>query len=634
MKQRIFVALVFTILSGAAFAQAQQPQLVPPAPQEVKPETHPAPTSKPAPGQQLPVSEKKSAEQAQSKQPAPEVDLIWGLKMPMRDGVHLNATVYRPAGQAAPLPVIFTLTPYIADSYHARAMYFAQHGYVFALVDVRGRGNSEGKFEPFANEGRDGHDVVEFLARQPWSNGKVTMWGGSYAGFDQWSTLKEAPPHLATIVPAAAAHAGVDFPYFRGVWSTYDIQWLTFTSGDTGNNNLFGETPFWIDKFRDYFLTQVPYATLDRIVGNTSTVFQKWLEHPTYDAYWKAMAPTPEQYARINVPILTITGDYDGDQPGAMSYYLEDMRYGSAAAKANHYLIIGPWDHAGTRTPAKEVGGLRFGDASMLDLNDLHRQWYDWTMKGGPKPAFLKKRVAYYVVGPGAENWKYADSLDEIASGKRTLYLHSENSRANDVFHSGELADERSASAPDRFTYDPRDLRPAELEKEEIKKPLTDERYALNLFGNGVVYHSEPFAEAAEVSGYVKLTVWMSADVPDTDFTAALYEIMPDGSSVQLTSDLLRARFRDGVDQERLLTPDEVTRFDFRGFTWFSRRVSKGSRLRLVIACPNSIYLEKNYNSGGRVEFESGKDARVAHVTVYHDEQHPSTLELPLVAGK
>ena len=561
----------------------------------------------------------------------PSVDLIWGLKIPLRDGVRLNGTVYKPAGQTSPLPVIFTLTPYIADSYHDRAMYFARHGYVFVLVDVRGRGNSEGRFEPFANEGRDGHDIVEVLARQPWSNGKVTMWGGSYAGFDQWTTLKEFPPHLATIVPAAAAHAGVDFPFFHGVWSSYVIQWLTFTSGTTGNGSLFGESGIWIQKFREMYSKQAPFNTLDRIVGNEGTAFQQWLQHPTYDAYWQAMAPTPDQYRAISVPILTITGHYDGDQAGALSYYMEHMKSGNAAAKAKHYLIIGPWDHAGTRTPRKEVGGLTFGDASLLDLNKLHAEWYDWTMKNGPKPEFLKKRVAYYVPGPGAEQWKYADDLESIPTERRRLYLSSDNGAANDAVHSGYLTERPRPASADHYTYDPRDLRPGDLETEEIAHSLTDQRYALNLFGNGVVYHTEPFTDATEISGHVRLTVWMSMDVPDTDFAVTLYEVMPDGTSVQLTGDLLRARYRDSMTAPRLVTPGAVTRYDFTGFTWFSRRVSKNSRLRLVLSCPNSIYIEKNYNAGGRVEMESGKDARVAHVSVYHDQEHPSVLEIPIV---
>ena len=146
-----------------------------------------------------------------------------------------------------------------------------------------------------------------------------------------------------------------------------------------------------------------------------------------------------------------------------------------------------------------------------------------------------------------------------------------------------------------------------------------------------MVYHSAPFPEATEISGAVKLTVWMAMDVPDTDFTATLYEILPDGTSVQLSSDALRARYRESLREAKLVTPGQITRYDFDGFTWFSRRVSKGSRLRLVLNCINSINYEKNYNSGGNVESESGKDARVAHVTVYHDAEHPSALEIPVV---
>jgi putative CocE/NonD family hydrolase len=560
---------------------------------------------------------------------AQSVELIWGAKIPMRDGVKLNATIFKPKTMASPLPVIFTLTPYIADSYQDRALFFARNGYVFALIDVRGRGNSEGKFEPFANEGRDGHDVVEWLSAQPWCNGKVAMWGGSYAGFDQWSTVKELPPHLSTIVPAAAAYAAADFPFFKNIFGSYDIQWLSFTSGVTPNTKLFGESSFWTAKFRDMYLGHLPFNELDKIVGNTSTHFQTWLKHPTPDEYWRAMVPTKGQYQHINVPILTITGDYDGDQVGAMTYYREHMKYGSDEARNRHYLIIGPWDHAGTRTPNRDVGGLKFGEASMLDLNKLHREWYDWTMKGGPKPEFLKKRVAYYVVG--AEEWKYVDNLDAISNAKRTLYLTSSGG-ANDIFRSGSLIDGKPDKAgSDSYVYDPLDVRPAELERDEIPNYLTDQRSAFNLFGNGLVYHSEPFAENTEVTGYLKLVVWMSMDVPDTDFQVSVYEIKSDGTSVLLTSDMLRARYRDSLTEARLVKPGEINRYQFDGFTFFSRRVAKGSRLRLLLSSPNSISLEKNYNSGGDVAGETGKDARTAHITLYHDAEHPSSLEIPVV---
>jgi hypothetical protein len=571
-----------------------------------------------------------AAAEAPPKEEQPQVEMLWGVRIPLRDGVELAATVFKPLPQPEPLPVVFTLTPYIADTYLERALYFARHGYVFALVDVRGRGSSGGEFEPFANEGRDGHDVVEWLARQPWANGKVAMWGGSYAGFNQWSVAKEFPPHLATIVPAAAAHPAVDFPFQKNVFSTYIMRWLTYTSGVTPNVKLFGESPFWIEKYRAHYLAHRPYRDLEQAVGNGATYFRKWVEHPTPDAYWDAMAPAAADYARMELPILTITGHYDGDQPGAMEYYRRHMRHGSAASREKHFLIVGPWDHAGTRTPQKEFGGLTFDDSSLLDLNDLHRQWYDWTMKGGARPEFLKRRVAYFVMGTG--EWKYADSVEAIATGKRTLYLDSADGRANDVFQSGTLGDaEPRGGAPDRFTYDPLDTRPAELEREDVDAYLTDQRYVMNLNGNGVVYHGAPFAADTEVTGWLRLVAWMAMDVPDTDFAASVYEIRPDGQSILLTEDLLRARYRESLREERLVTAGAIERYTFDGFMFFSRRVAKGSRLRLVVRSPNSIHLQKNFNGGGVVAEESAEDARTAQVAVYHDAEHKSFLELPIV---
>jgi putative CocE/NonD family hydrolase len=160
---------------------------------------------------------------------------------------------------------------------------------------------------------------------------------------------------------------------------------------------------------------------------------------------------------------------------------------------------------------------------------------------------------------------------------------------------------------------------------------FTDQTYDLNLFGNGLVYHSAPFAEDTEITGWVKLYTWISMDVPDTDFKVSLAEVLPDGKKIKLTQDLLRARYRESNRVEKLVIPGEINLYTFDGFTFFSRRISKGSRLRLIISCPNTIYLEKNYNSGGVVSEESGREARTAHVTLYHDKDHPSYLELPVV---
>lgn len=558
-----------------------------------------------------------------------DVELTWGVKIPLRDGVRLNATVYKPLPMVEPLPVVFTLTPYTSDTYHERAFYFARHGYVFALVDVRGRGSSEGELTPFAQEARDGHDVVEWLAAQSWCNGKVAMWGGSYAGYDQWATAKEFPPHLATIVPAAAAFPGVDFPFFRNVFYPYDLQWHTLTSGVTANFNLFGESAFWISKFRRLYLEHRPFTDLPEIVGNRGTTFETWVQHPHPDAYWDAMAPGDADFARLDLPILTITGHYDGDQPGALTFYRRHLRHASPEARERHFLVIGPWDHAGTRTPRKSFGGWELGEASLVEMNDLHRQWYDWTMKDGPRPEFLEKRVAYYLTG--AEEWRYADALP-VASERLRLHLGSPGTDARDAFHSGTLtAEPPSDPEPDRYLYDPLDTRPAELEREDYEAYLTDQRRVLALAGDGLVYHSEPFAQETEITGWVRAVLWMELDVPDTDFQVILYEILPDGRSLALTRDLLRARYRESLREPRLVEPGKVERYEFTGFTFFSRRIARGSRLRLVVTSPNTIYLQKNYNAGGVVAEESGEDARTAHVVLYHDAEHPSYLELPVV---
>jgi putative CocE/NonD family hydrolase len=562
------------------------------------------------------------------------VDLTWGLKIPMRDAVALNATLYRPHGSQAPLPVIFTMTPYISDTYHDRAMFFARHGYVFAIVDVRGRGNSGGRFVPFEHDAHDGHDVVEWLARQPWCNGKVAMWGGSYAGFNQWATLKEFPPHLTTIVPAAAAHPGVDFPAGNNIFPCYLTQWLTLTSGTTGNPKLFSEAAFWKDRFHDYYRGHRPFRELDMLVGNPSSHFQKWLQHRTPDAYLDGLAPAPEHYARMDLPILTITGHYDDDQPGALTYYRRHMDHGSARGKERHYLLVGPWDHAGTRTPAAEVGGVHFDKASVLDLNGLHREWYDWTLKGGKKPGFLRKRVGYYV--PGAEEWKFADRLEAIPSRPQKFYLTTPDGPAHDVFRAGVLSRSKPAqAAPARYVYDPLSLQelngPSELSGLDVKNYLTDQRLALQCAGQGLVYHSEPMAEATEITGFVKLVAWIALDVPDTDFTVDLFEVRSDGISIALTEDRMRARYRTSLRRQELVNPGAIERYEFRSFMFFSRRLEKGSRLRLVLYSPNARFWEKNYNSGGEVAAETGKDARTAHVTVYQDVEHASYVEVPVV---
>lgn len=558
----------------------------------------------------------------------------------MRDKVELNATLYLPRGKegaAARTPVIFTLTPYISDTYHARGTYFATHGYAFAIVDVRGRGNSGGDFEPFANDARDGHDIVEWLAQQPYCDGKVTMWGGSYAGFDQWATAKEFPPHLATIVPVASAHPGVDFPSTNNIAQSYDTQWLSLTSGRTPQANLFADSKFWRAKFLEAYKQHLVFKSLDTFIGNPSPHFQRFLQHPAFDAYWQAMEPSREQYQKLALPILTITGQYDGDELGALTFYRDHLANASPEMRAKHFLIIGPWDHAGTRTPTDEVGGVKFGPGALLDLNDLHRQWYDWALKGGPRPEFLKDQVAYYLLAAGNSGdngeWKYANNLEALTAKVRPYYLDSKGGDAHGVFRAGLLTETKPKEGADKFTYDPLDTHrgeSTEASEPKDKADNLDQRYALSIGEDGLVYHTEPLPSETSLIGCPKVSLWVSLDTPDTDLAADLYEIQPDGTSIALWNDLRRLRYRESLRQEKLMKPGEVVRCDFAPGLFVARKLMKGSRLRLVISSPNSIYAQKNYNSGGVVANETAKEARVAHISIHQGGEHSSAIDLPL----
>jgi uncharacterized protein len=566
-----------------------------------------------------------------------DVKFDWNVTIPMRDGVNLHATLYRPQTQAqGGSPCIFTLTPYIADSYHDRGMYFAEHGYPFLAVDVRGRGSSQGVFKPMLQEAKDGYDVVEWLALEPYCSGKVAMWGGSYAGYDQWATAKEMPPHLATIVPAAAPYIGLDFPIRNNISYAYVMQWLTYTDGHALQLRLFGDGEFWRGMNRRWYASGQPFKELDSLIGNPSAAFQEWVAHPKLDSYWDGYNPTRAQLAALTIPILTITGAYDDDQPGALEHYRQYMASASPQARARHYLVIGPWDHGGTRTPKAEVGGLKFGPDSVMDLGQLHLDWYAWSMAGGHKPEFLADAVAYYVTG--AERWRFARSLESVTLRMQPLYLDSSGD-ASRISSGGQLRAGLRNGPQDSYQYDPRAAGGPEIDAEYHRNPesLTDQSLVLALQGRELVYDSQPFDHDTEISGFFKLAAWIAINCPDTDFYASVYEIAADGSSVRLTTDALRARYREGLRSEKLITTMQPLRYEFDHFTFVARELKRGSRLRLVIApLGNAIgatFNERNFNGGGVVAAESSRDGRVVTVRLLHDRAHPSALSVPLGAS-
>jgi len=556
-----------------------------------------------------------------------DIEMILDQKIAMKDGVHLVAKIWKPVKMEKPLPAVFALTPYIADEGQKWGPFFVRNGYVYVHVDCRGRGNSEGEFYPAENDGVDGAQVIDWIGKQPWCDGQVSMRGGSYRGMVQWQALMNFPEALRTIVPTASGAPGIDFPWPNNIKASYFSQWLGYTMGKTQNINLFQDGRYWAGKYYKMYSEHMPFMKMAEITGSNQKIFERWISHPEYDSFWVKLTPSAEQYAKMNIPILTITGHFDGDQHGAMHYYFGHMANASEKAKAKHYLLIGPWDHAGTRKPKEKLGDMVFGDNSVLDIDKLHVDWYDWTLKGKKQPEILKKRVTYYMMN--ADEWRYADSLDSVANSKMIWYLSSEEGRANDIFKSGKLLPHppKGPQKPDMYEYDPLRL----ISKQEyyggVDNIISDKQDKL-------IYHTSPLEDGTEVAGYVKFKAYMELNVPDTDFGVALYEIRPDGESIALGQDMMRARYRNSEVNAELVKPGDINIYEFKTFYWFARKLEKGSRLRLVLSSLNSPSLEKNYNSGGVVAEESAKDAQKAIIKLYHDPKYPSSLEIPIVQTK
>ena len=541
----------------------------------------------------------------QSPTPVPPPEIQWGVKIPMRDGVKLHGNLYRPRDTKEKLPVIVSMTPYNVDATHERASAFAKNGYVFIMIDVRGRGDSGGNFFPLENDGRDGYDVVEWAAKQPWSNGKVAMHGPSYLADVQWATLEERPPHLVTAIPMVAARF---WQAPENIVRSSSVNFLAYVSGKTRNEKIWTDQAYWRACVRKLRENHLPFNTLDSGCGFPSPIFQKWLSHPSRDQYVDSFFRTPADFKRIDLPILEMGVYFD---PNDLDHYREHIKYASPEAAARHYLVLGPWQHfLMESSKSSQVGPWKFGEASVVDLIKLHTEWYDWTMKNGPKPAFLKKNVAYYAIGP--EEWRYADSLDAIPTTSRKFYLGSKGGQLS-VKQPGSLTEvPMPDSSPDTYKYDP-----LELDYDDL--------------GHEVLYETGPFAEDTDIVGQMKVVAWMNIDVPDTDFVVYISERDPAGKMVGPGyDDVIRARYRESLRKETLVKPGEINRYEFNDLKWRYRRISKGNHLRVVILSDLGSGYQKNYNSGGVVAKETAKDARTATVKVYHDSKYPSFLEIPI----
>lgn len=523
-------------------------------------------------------------------------------RVPMRDGVGLNAAVYLPRSAKVGVPAVVELTPYTIETAHGEGQFFPRRGLAYVVADVRGRGDSEGEMSPTVNDAQDGYDLIEWIVQQPWSDGRVVLYGGSYTGQNQWLMLGSGHPAIAAASPAAAFASAVDIPR-GGIPNLYDAKWRGVTWGRAlyalsgADNGLWAqEINAAIEEGRPVWTAGEPFG-----VAHDETL-RAFLESPDLGPAWDEMYASDDQVARITAPVLTVSGTHDDCLPGTLHHWARFEQLAPAGARASSHLLIGPWDHAGTDSGHNVVGDLHFSEAAKVDLRSLRTDWFRHVLYGEPKPDFLSDRVVYYIAG--AEEWRSADTLAAATSATRDLFLVS-TPGPNDVFHSGWLRSE-PADGPDyTVQLDPADPRTRRLELEPRPgaapdNPLfplaynsllmtqggndpTNQLFTVSLDGEGVVYHSAPLTEPVRVVGKPALRLQVVPNADDADLSILMHEVRQDGQAIFLSSDLIRLSLRDRGGEPQPLRPGEVNDVTISDFRFCSRELALGSRLRLTI---------------------------------------------------
>ena len=543
----------------------------------------------------------------------------FGVTIPMRDGVKLAADIWLPESPGR-YPVLLARTPYMKSGLGLNqwARYFAAQGYVFVIQDTRGRGDSEGQFEFFFTDGKDGFDSIEWLAKQPFSNGRVGTLGLSYLGTVQWLAAREQPPALKCMAPTASGGRWFEeLPYMGGAFAhAFALQWVNQTSGRTEQSPN-GQTADWTK-----VLAHRPLLTADSVLGRVMPMYREWLSHSTYDAYWARLRFTARDFAGITIPTLTTTGWYDGDQPGALFYWRGVMA--NATQRDRHFLVVGPWRHIETfRGGSLKVGDSEFSAESIIDNKAVHLAFFDWCLKQS-SARYDAPRARIYVTG--ANVWRTHDSYPPASAAPRTLYLTS-GGNANTSSGDGMLAWQSVDSPPDRFVFDPKKPVPDDMDSWGVdRRPIQARRDVL-------VYTSEPLSEAVEVIGSVTVNLQAASDARDTDFTAALSDVLPDGRALALGPivGIKRARYRKGYDAEELLTPGKPESFRIELFD-IAHSFERGHRIRLEISSSAAPLYNPNQNTGNPVATDTVW--KVANQTIFHDRARASFLSLPVLARK
>jgi uncharacterized protein len=556
-------------------------------------------------------------QEAKTEQPF-ELKIDFNRRVPMRDRTELSADVYRPKAEGR-FPVILNRTPYTKTSAgnFKIAQYFVAHGYVVVFMDVRGRGDSDGIFEPYRNDGQDGYDTIEWCAAQPWSTGKVGTLGGSYNGAIQWLTAVKQPPHLAAMIALASpSDPFVEWP--TGQPLPVDISWYHFTAGHVLQNM---EAVDW-KKLYDH----LPLMTMDEAMGRPNRFWKDEVEHAKLDSWWEYKR-YQNKYDRVRVPVLNISGWYDDEQVGTPLNFVGVTTKGATEVRRAQRLLIGPWPHAINSSP--KLGQIDFGPTAVIDMNAYWLRWFDYWLKGIQNGVSQEAPVRIFVMS--GNGWRDENEWPLARTQWTKYYLHSKG-RANTLSGDGTLSTAAPANEPtDKYSYDP--AKPVTFITDasfaQIGGP--DDYRTIEERSDVLVYTSEPLADDTEVCGPLRVRLAAASSARDTDFMAKLIDVWPNGFAQRLNDGMVRARFRQGMDKPSLIETGRV--YDYDLDLWNTCQLyRKDHRIRIEIASSAFPKYDRNLNTGEALGQTTGM--QIAEQKIFHDREHPSYVILPVVPRK
>ncbi len=504
------------------------------------------------------------------------------------DGAAISAIVAGKKGISQPLPAVLFFTTYNkGKSDEDFATEAADHGYVGIVAYSRGIRSDAAQYVPYEHDGDDADDVVNWISRQPWCDGKVGMFGGSYTGFVQWSAARHPPAALKTIVPQVAVMPGFDFPMENNVHLSFALGWL---------DSIMGYPQPSADLMPNWFLKGAAFADLDRMAGHPNATFQTWLRHPAYDDYWRSLVPSAQEYAKLQLPILVTDGYYDGAQIAGTQYVRNYLRYNE---HPDLYMVIGPYDHLGAQGshPKKNLAGYEIDTAADTSMRELVYQWFDYVLKGRSKPALLKDKINYEVMG--ADQWRHAPSLDRMYDHLQTFYLSNRKDGPNHLLKSSPPAE--SGELPQSVDFKDRKTQNNYFTPTFVLDQLDS--------SNGLVFATAPFDRAVDISGSFAGRLAIAMNKRDMDVSIAFYEQMPDGKYLYLTRYLGRASYAQNRSQRHLFVPGAKTFIPLNHTSLISRRFVKGSRLVIILNVNKHPFDEINYGAEDEVSTQTIKDA-------------------------